>query len=115
MHLTQEEHQGSQLVIDSFSRVDALSRRVVFRVIYDGETMMFSEVVNSKTTQTKDFYINKAFRKLRKQMVAWIKAESQSGGVVGRQYAYSLEDWNKDVEDNIDESTVSSETADETT
>jgi hypothetical protein len=102
MSLTQEEYQGSQLFIESFSRVDALSRRVVFRVIYDGETMMFSEVVNSKNPQTKDFYINRAFRKLRKQMVAWIKAENQSGGVVGRQYDFSLEDWNHE-EDNIEQ------------
>ena len=99
MSLTQQEYEGLRLIVESFSRIDTLTRRVSFKVVYDGESMTFSEVVTSKKPQVKDFYIDKAFRKLRKSIRDWVKSESQTGGVVGRHYIYTFEDWNKNEDD----------------
>jgi len=101
MSLTQDELQGLQLYVASFHRVDALSRNVVFNAVYDGESSMFSVVVASETPQVKDFYINKAFRQLRSTIRDWVRSESMAGSVVGRQYVYSLEEWNE--QDVVDE------------
>lgn len=99
MSLTQQEYESSRLIVESFSRVDALSRQVTFKVVYDGESRIFTEVVRAKKQQPKDFYIDKAFRKLRKSIREWVKSESATGGVVGRQYVYQLENWNADDAD----------------
>ena len=102
--LTLEEFLKTQIFVHSFNKIDESTRQIIVRVVYEGEMKLFTEVVSSLNKKRgKQWYVQKAFKRSRKDIRKWVKEQEVGGAVVGKQISFPIEIFNNDEDENIDE------------
>jgi hypothetical protein len=99
--LTNEEFMKSQFFVHQFARMSDLKRYVVLRVVFEGESKLFTEEVVADRQRPKQWYVQMAFKQARKEIRKWIKEQQNGNSIVGQQFGFSLEQINE--EDNIEQ------------
>lgn len=99
LQLTFDEWQKTQVFVISLSTVKEagkpLSKLVQFKIVFEDEETILETRVKIRPNRTKQEYIELAFKKLRNQIVQFVKQQG-AGAVVGIQQSFPIEYFNEE-------------------
>ncbi len=102
--LTQSEWEQTRVYVISITPLTVEEKRfkvVEFKIEYETTTKTFQIQVRMRPKSTQEDVIQRAFKKLRKEIVEFVKAQETT--ILNAQYSFPLEFFTSTEADDVDE------------